>query len=96
MKETMLHQASLSGFIRTVFIILLVWYVIRLLARFLAPYLVKKVIQRATANFSKNYKQESDNQQNKYKKNTSDNSTIRKKYRSTKKIGEYIDYEEID
>jgi len=96
MNEILQQQASLSGLIRTVFIILLVWYVFKLLLRLFAPYLIKKIIQKAGTSFSKNYQQQFQTGQNKYQKNTSDSFSARKKYRSNKKIGEYIDYEEIE
>jgi len=92
----MLQQASLSGFIKTVFVILLIWYVFKLLLRVFAPYLMKKMMQKAGTNFRKNYEQQFQTEQNKHQKNTSDSFSTRKKYRSNKKIGEYIDYEEIE
>jgi len=96
MNEILQQQASLNGFIRTVFIILLVWYVFKLLLRLFAPYLIKKIIQKAGTSFRKNYQQQFQNEQNKHQKNTFDSFSTRKKYRSNKKIGEYIDYEEIE
>jgi len=90
----LLQQASLSGFIKTVFIILLVWYVFKLLLRVFAPYLIKKMMQKASTNFRKNYEQQFQTKQDKHTQKNKYSSD--KKYDSNKRIGEYIDYEEID
>lgn len=97
MDETILQQASLQGIIRTVLIIAAVYYGFKILMRLLAPYLMKKVIQKAESNFKQNYGQQFNNQGNTYQQtNTSSDSSKFEKPRSTKKVGEYIDYEEIE
>lgn len=100
MNETILQQASLNGFIRTVLIIVGVWYAFKFLMRLLAPYLMKKMVQKAESNFRQNYDQQFGNtqNQNQYQKKESShtNSSNSHNPRSTKKIGEYIDYEEIE
>ncbi len=101
MDETILQQASLQGFIRTVLIIVAIYYGCKILMRLLAPYLMKKVIQKAESNFRQNYEQQfnaNHNQQTTHKTHTSSSSSSSRveRPRSTKKVGEYIDYEEID
>jgi len=98
MNETILQQASMQGFIRTVLIIVGIWYAFKFLMRLLAPYLMKKMVQKAESNFRQTYEQQFGNTQNQYQ-NTNSNPTKSSKNqnpRSTKKIGEYIDYEEIE
>lgn len=100
MNETILQQASLNGFIRTVLIIVGVWYAFKFLMRLFTPYLMKKMVQKAESNFRQNYEQQFGNTQNQnpYQKKESSytNSSNQHNPRSTKKIGEYIDYEEIE
>ena len=96
MDETILQQASLQGFIRTVLIIVAIYYGFKILMRLLAPYLMKKVIQKAESNFRQNYEQQFNNQQTSHKTHTSSASPKVERPRATKKVGEYIDYEEID
>lgn len=95
MDEIILQQASLQGFIRTVLIIVAIYYGFKILMRLLAPYLMKKVIQKAESNFKQNYEQQFNNQQAPHQ-NTNTSSTRVERPRSKKKVGEYIDYEEID
>jgi hypothetical protein len=75
-----MQEASLPGFVRT-----LLW----ILAFF--PILVKKAVQRAEEQF----KQQHQNQSNSTHYNQ-ENSPKSDKPRETKKVGEYIDYEEIE
>ncbi len=98
MNETMLQQASISGFFRTILIIVAVWYAFKFLMRLLAPYLMKKVVQKAESNFKKQYEQQFGNTQNQYQHtNPTDTKSSERQYpRSTKKVGEYVDYEEIE
>ena len=98
MNETILQQASLNGFIRTILIIVGIWYAFKFLMRLLAPYLMKKMVQKAESNFRQNYEQQFGNTQNQYqnKESSHTNSSNQHNPRSSKKIGEYIDYEEIE
>ena len=102
MNEIMLQEASLQGFVRTILIIVGVYYAFKFLMRLLAPYLMKKMVEKAGANFKQQYQQYQHYQQQQqpnYSSKTRDESTAsstEKNPRSTKKIGEYIDYEEID
>ncbi len=96
MNETILQQASLNGFIRTVLIIVAVWYAFKILMRLLAPYLMRKVVQKAESNFRQQYEQQFGNTQNQNTNSQHKDSSKEQPLRSTKKVGEYIDYEEIE
>ncbi len=88
-----MEMASFAGFIETLFYILFFYYVFKFLARLFLPYMVKKVVEKAGRNFQQQYQ----NQQN--QNNTQDfnpgNSTDSKP-RENKKVGEYVDFEEIE
>lgn len=98
MNETIVQQASLNGLIRTVLIIVAVWYAFKILMRLLAPYLMKKMVEKAGANFKQQHEQQFGNTQNQYQQtnSTDTDSSKNQNPRSKKKIGEYIDYEEIE
>jgi uncharacterized protein involved in cysteine biosynthesis len=80
-------------FLRTILIILLIYYLLKILVRWLAPrffaYLARKVETRFQETFTNNGQQGSrlDDLKQSRKKN---------KVKSSQKIGEYIDFEEID
>ncbi len=73
--------------------ILLIYYTLKWLAKWLAPKLLAYAVKKAQDRF----KQQSDSTQNPYK--TGKTTIIKKpsrKAKSSKKVGEYIDFEEID
>ena len=86
-------MASFAGFIETLFYILFFYYVFKFLARLFLPYMVKKVVEKAGQNFQ----QQHQNQQN--QSNTQDfnpGNPTDSKLRENKKVGEYVDFEEIE
>ncbi|MBT8260592.1 MAG: DUF4834 family protein [Flavobacteriaceae bacterium] len=94
----MLEQASFVGFIRTVLIILLVYYGFKIVSRLLAPYLLKYAQKKAQQRFGDQFKQYQKQQQQKQTKEgeiTIDKMPNKNKS-SNKDVGEYVDYEEID
>jgi hypothetical protein len=92
-----MQTASFSGFIKALFYIIDFYYIFKFLARLFLPLLVKKVVEKAGQNFQQQYQSRS------YGNTTTSNedemiytTTKNSKPRETKKVGEYVDYEEID
>ena len=92
-----MQTASFSGLIRTLFYFLMFYYVFKFLAKLFLPLLVKKVVEKAGENLQKQqqYSQES------WNKTPNNDEVIYKTPnantpRETKKVGDYVDYEEID
>ena len=95
----MLQTASLNGFLRTILIILLVYYGLKILIRLFGPYLIrymsKKVQQRFGGQFQYQQQQQEPNSRQKEGETVIDKMPNTNKT-SNKNVGEYIDYEEID
>ncbi|MFT5964900.1 MAG: hypothetical protein ACI9L6_001652 [Flavobacterium sp.] len=93
-----MQTASFSGFIKIVFYILTFYYVFKLLAKLFLPLLVKKVVEKAGENFQQQQQRSQGGSPNKTQ--TKDevifNTKNDRNPRETKKVGEYVDYEEID
>ena len=92
-----MQTASFNGIIKTIFYIMVFYYVIKFLARLFLPILVKKVVEKAGQSFQQHYQSNASNHQ----KNSNNDEIIydatkSTKPRETKKVGEYVDYEEID
>ncbi|WP_299008179.1 DUF4834 family protein [uncultured Tenacibaculum sp.] len=92
---TYINEAGPVNFLKTILIILLVYYAIKFLARLFAPYLIKKAVdkvQKKAEQQFRNEQQASDVEVGK--------TVIDKKPNTTKQsnnsVGEYVDYEEID
>ncbi len=88
-----METASFAGFIETICYILMFYYVFKFLARLLLPIMVKKVVEKAGQNFQQQY-QNQQNPNNQEEKVSAPSSGS--KPRETKKVGEYVDFEEID
>ena len=88
-----MEMASFAGFIETLCYIIFFYYIFKFLARLFLPYMVKKVVEKAGQNFQQHYQ----NQQN--QTNTQDSDPVNptdSKPRENKKVGEYVDFEEIE
>ena len=75
-----MQTASFSGLIETLLYILAFYYIFKFLAQLFLPVLAKKVVEKASEQFQQQ------------------NQTTQKEYNtsSSKIVGEYIDYEEIE
>jgi hypothetical protein len=92
----MIQAASVTGFVKTIVIILLVWYGMKILSRLFAPFLVRYVAKKAEQKFGGGYSR-SQNEKSKSKEGeTSIDKMPRKNAKYKKNVGEYVDYEEID
>jgi hypothetical protein len=89
-----METASFNGFFKTLLYFIAFYYIFKFLARIFLPIMVKKVVDKAGQNF---HQQQYQNQQT--NSNTDDiiyDTSKAKKPRETKKVGEYVDFEELD
>lgn len=87
-----METASFSGFLRILLYMVAFYYIFKFLARLFLPMLVKKAVEKAGENF-----QQQQNRQYQNQHNTVNTDTLKSsRPRETKKVGEYVDYEEID
>ncbi|HCV81415.1 MAG: DUF4834 domain-containing protein [Zunongwangia sp.] len=98
-----MFQADFSGVIKTILIILLVYFGFKIILRYFGPMLLKYAMKKMGRKFEQQFNQQfNGRQQNAQQRNTTGegNVSINKKPRnrrkSNKEVGEYIDYEEID
>ncbi|MBF8151052.1 DUF4834 family protein [Winogradskyella sp. F6397] len=89
------------GLLRTILIILLVYFGFKILARLFAPLLMRFVAKKAEEKFGgqfggfQNPNQQSQQQKQKEGETVIDKMPNQNK-KSNDKVGEYVDYEEID
>jgi hypothetical protein len=86
-----METANFGNLIKTLFWIVAIYYVVKFLARLFLPVLAKKVVEKATEQFQ--------NQQQNYttqRQNATNTAPKSDKPHETKKVGEYVDFEEID
>jgi len=83
----MIFEAGPITFLRTILIIVLVYYVVKYLIKLFLPFWVKKFMQKQQEKFQGS------------QANNFDTSSTQSKRESTDKkdtLGEYVDYEELD
>jgi hypothetical protein len=89
------------GLLRTILIILLFWFGFKILARLFAPFFLRFVAKKAEQKFGQQFGGfKSQAEQRKAQKQKEGETVIDKmpnqNKKSNEKVGEYIDYEEID
>lgn len=92
-------EASLSGVLKTVLIVLLVYFGLKILLRYFGPILLRYFMKKMGRKFEKQFNQQFGGFQQPDQKKEGKVSIDKKpgsQKRSNKKVGEYIDYEEID
>jgi len=85
-------------FLKTVFIILLVYLGFKYLIRFTAPYLMRFIARKAAQKMEQAFHPNYQNQNKTKSKegNVSIDKVPQNKNKSNKAVGDYVDYEEID
>jgi len=93
-----METASFAGTIKVIFYIILFYYIFKFLMRILLPVLLKKAVEKAGENFrQQQYQAPFNPSQNGSSQTTFTNTNPKSdKPRETKKVGEYVDFEEIE
>ncbi|WP_066217949.1 DUF4834 family protein [Formosa haliotis] len=92
----MLQYASATGLMRTILIILLIWFGGKILLRMFAPVIMQFFVKKAEQKFGSQF---NPNQQRPRQAPPEGEVIIEKMPKqetSNKNVGEYVDYEEID
>ncbi|CAM1372576.1 DUF4834 family protein [Tenacibaculum xiamenense] len=89
-----LHQAGPMNFLRTLLIILLVYYAVKFVVKLFGPYLLKKAVDKVQKKAQSQYgnQQETTVEEGKTVIDKKPNNVKN----SNKDVGEYVDFEEID
>jgi hypothetical protein len=105
-KNKTMAEASFTGFVQTVLIIILVFLGLKILLRAFAPSIMRFFLNRMSQRMQKEFERaQNQYQQNAYEQNRSQQQAGKqtiindnphsKNPQPTKQVGEYIDYEEI-
>ena len=82
-----MQTAGFPQLVESLLTLVFIYYVIKFLARLFLPTIAKKVVEKATEQFKEQQRNQT----------TSKNDTLKTdKPKETKKVGEYVDFEEID
>lgn len=92
----MLQYASVTGFVKTILIIMLVWYGMKIISRIFAPYLMRFVAKKAEQKFGQQFNTQQRPEPKQKEGEISIDKMPNKNTSGNKNVGEYVDYEEID
>ena len=93
----MIQMASLAGFIRTILIIMVIYYGMKIISRLLAPYFLRYLSKKAEKRFGQQFGNYQNPPKPQHKEGeTSIDKMPQQNKSSNKEVGEYVDYEEID
>ncbi|HEY9183949.1 MAG TPA: DUF4834 family protein [Salegentibacter sp.] len=91
-----MFEASFTGVLKTILIILLVYFGFKLLIRWFGPLILKYFMRKVGKQFEQQFNQQQPYNSRKKEPKVSVDKKSSTKPRSNKTVGEYIDYEEID
>ena len=96
-KDFMLQLASVTGVVKVILIILLIYYGVKILSRIFAPLLLKFITKKAEQRFGEQF----GGFRNPNPKQTKNEGEITidkmpNNKTSNKNVGEYVDYEEVE
>ena len=86
--------ASFTGLLKVIFWFIVIYYTIRFLARIFAPIILQQVVKKAGQHMYD--RQQQYNQNNNQQQSYNAPPETSEKPKEKKKVGEYIDYEEIE
>lgn len=92
----MLQYASATGLLRMILIILVVYYVIKIISRVFGPSLIKYAAKKASERFGGQFNTQQGRQEAPKKEGEVTIDKMPNTKTSNKDVGEYVDYEEID
>ncbi len=93
----MIQEAGVVNLIKTIIIIIAVYYALKLISRYLFPYLLKRFINKQQEKFYGNQAGQpfSKQDQNHHKEGDVEIKANPNHHQKNKDIGEYVDFEEV-
>ena len=91
-----LNTLAVVNLLRTLAIIIIVYYVLRWLARIFAPVIMKRMVNKMQEKAQQQYNQQRQNTTQAREGETVIDKRPSSKKQSNDSVGEYVDFEEID
>ncbi len=90
-----MQEAGIMNFLRTILIIILIYYAFKIIARFILPLFLKKMMHNVEKKFTEQ-QQNTTHQTHVKEGETVIDKTPNAHAKSNKDVGEYVDYEDIE
>lgn len=83
------------NFLRTIAIILIVYYVFKFISRYILPFFLKKMVENVQQKFNEQQQSQQQSTSAKGKVGETVISKVPNEPKSNKEVGDYVDYEEV-
>lgn len=90
-----MQEASVQGFVRTIFIFIIIYYAVKIIGRFVFPLIVKRFVGKFEQKVKDQQAQNSPRNDEKIGETTIDKTSV-KNTKESNAVGEYVDFEEMD
>ncbi|HZJ35993.1 MAG TPA: DUF4834 domain-containing protein [Gillisia sp.] len=94
-KTEEMYEASFESILKTILIIMLIYFGFKIMIRFFGPLILKYFLKKIGNKFQQQFNQQAQ-PDSKEKADFNTDKKSPKNMKPNKKVGEYIDYEEID
>jgi len=91
-----MQQAGLMNFIRTILIIVIIYYAFKFIAKLVFPLFFKKMMHTVEKKFNEQQQRSAPNQQNVKEGETVIDKAPKQSAKSNNDVGEYVDYEDVE
>ena len=91
-----MYTASMPGFLRTIIYMIAFYYLFKFAFKLLAPFLMQKAAKKVEDHLKKQFDAHQNQQNGNNSQSNVNDKTTKNTTKPTKKVGEYIDFEEVD
>ncbi|RPE00050.1 DUF4834 family protein [Aureibaculum marinum] len=91
-----MQEAGIMNFIRTLLIILAIYYALKIIGRYIFPIFMKKMMQNVEKKFNEQQGRTTSQNQNVKEGETIIDKAPNTHSKSNNDVGEYVDYEEVE
>ena len=91
-----MQQAGLMNFIKTLLIILAIYYALKIIGRYVFPIFMKKMMQNVEKKFNEQQGRSTDQNRNVKEGETVIDKAPNTGAKSNNEVGEYVDFEDVE
>ncbi|MET2985684.1 DUF4834 family protein [Aureibaculum conchae] len=91
-----MQEAGIMNFIRTILIILAIYYALKIIGRYVFPIFMNKMMQNVEKKFNEQQGRTASQNQNVKEGETVIDKTPNANSKSNSDVGEYVDYEDVE
>ncbi|HHC79598.1 MAG TPA: DUF4834 family protein [Flavobacteriia bacterium] len=91
-----MQLAYISGFLRTILILVLIYYAVKIIGKYVFPVILKNMMRNVEKKFNQQQQENVSREQSVKEGETIIDKTPGQTKKSSDDVGEYVDYEEVE